>query len=115
MTAEPDDHTVEQPGAQHVVVADNPSASRFEILVDGELAGFATYRDLRSGRAFDHTEIAAEYEGLGLASQLIRHALDDARAAGRKVLPFCPFVRAYIERHPDYLDLVEAPKRFRLG
>lgn len=98
-----------------VVVADNPSLSRFEISVDGSLAGQATYRDVRSARAFDHTEIAAEYEGMGLASTLIRFALDEARTAGRKVLPFCPFVRAFIERHSDYLDLVENPRRFRLS
>jgi len=110
-TSEPDAAT-ETP---RVVVADNPSLSRFEISVDGALAGYATYRDVRSARAFDHTEIAAEYEGMGLASALIRFALDEARTAGRKVLLFCPFVRAFIERHSDYLDLVENPRRFRLS
>jgi predicted GNAT family acetyltransferase len=112
MSADEPDAATETP---RVLVADNPSLSRFEIGVDGALAGFATYRDLRSARAFDHTEIAAEYEGMGLASTLIRFALDQARAAGRKVLPFCPFVRGFIERHPDYLDLVEQPRRFRLN
>lgn len=110
-TGEPD----AAPATPHVVVADNPSSSRFEISVDGSLAGYATYRDLRPARALDHTEIAAEYEGMGLASTLIRFALDEARTAGRKVLPFCPFVRGFIERHPDYLDLVEQPQRFRLS
>ena len=97
-----------------MVTSDNPSASQFEIVVDGELAGHAEYHDGHAGRAFTHTEIAAGYEGLGLASQLIRHALDDARTDGRRVLPFCPFVRAFIERHPDYLDLVDDPHRFGL-
>jgi predicted GNAT family acetyltransferase len=97
-----------------VVIADNPSASRFQVTVDGELAGYAAYHDGRAGRPFTHTEVAAEYEGMGLASQLIRYALEEARAAGRKVLPFCPFVRSFVEGHPDYLDLVETPQRFGL-
>ena len=58
------------------------------------LAGFASYRDGHTGRAFTHTEITADYEGLGLASQLIRYALDESRSGGRKVRPFCPFVRS---------------------
>ncbi|MDQ1746706.1 MAG: uncharacterized protein QOD07_969 [Frankiaceae bacterium] len=98
-----------------VAIADNPAESRFEVRVDGELAGLAAYRDGRAGRAFTHTEVAAEYEGMGLASQLIRYALDEARTAGRKVLPFCPFVRSFIERHRDYLDLVAQPERFDLA
>jgi hypothetical protein len=102
------------PEQGHVSIADNPTESRFEISVDGVLAGFADYRDGHAGRAFTHTEVAADYEGMGLASQLIRHALDEATRAGRKVLPFCPFVRAFIERHPDYLDLVAQPQRFGL-
>jgi predicted GNAT family acetyltransferase len=105
----------DRPITAQVVIADNASASRFEIVVDGELAGHAEYHDGHAGRAFTHTEIAAEHEGLGLASQLIRHALDEARAGGRRVLPFCPFVRAFIERHPDYLDLVDDPNRFGLS
>jgi hypothetical protein len=98
-----------------VEIADNPAESRFEISVDGALAGFANYRDGHAGRAFTHTEVAAEYEGMGLASQLIRFALDEARSAGRKVLPFCPFVRSFIEHHADYLDLVAEPQRFGLN
>jgi predicted GNAT family acetyltransferase len=112
MTAESRDRSPGAPPDLAVVVADNPAESRFEIRVDGELAGFADYRDRRAGRAFTHTEVEAEYEGEGLASKLIRYALDDARSAGRKVLPFCPFVRSFIERHPDYADLVAQPERF---
>jgi predicted GNAT family acetyltransferase len=102
------------PGEADVSLTDNPRASRFELRVDGVLAGYVTYRDTRSGRAFDHTVIATEYEGMGLASQLIRSALDEARAAGRDVLPFCPFVRSFIQRHPAYVDLVRKPQRFGL-
>jgi len=63
------------------------------------LAGYVSYRDARSGRAFEHTVIATEYQGMGLASQLIRYALDEARATGRNVLPFCPFVRSFIHSY----------------
>ena len=96
------------------MITDVASASRFEITVDGQLAGHADYHDGHSGRAFMHTEVFDEFEGRGLASQLIRYALDEARTANRKVLPFCPFVRAFIERHPEYLDLVAEPERFDL-
>ena len=95
-----------------VSVTDNPRASRFELRVNGVLVGYVTYRDVRSGRAFEHTVIATEYQGMGLASQLIRSALDEARATGRNVLPFCPFVRSFIQQHPAYLDLVGQPERF---
>ena len=97
-----------------VSVRDDPLASRFELRVNGVLAGYVSYRDARSGRAFEHTVIATEYQGMGLASQLIRSALDEARATGRNVLPFCPFVRSFIQRHPAYVDLVSQAQRFGL-
>ncbi|GGK68871.1 N-acetyltransferase [Sphaerisporangium melleum] len=89
-----------------VEVADNPAAARFEITVGGTLAGFAEYRQKPGKTVFTHTEIAPEFEGQGLASRLIRDALDATRAAGRAVVPLCPFVARYIERHPEYGDLV---------
>jgi len=76
------------------------------------LAGYVTYRDARSGRAFEHTIIATGYQGMGLASQLIQYALDETRASCRNVLPFCPFVRSFIQQHPAYADLVGEPQRF---
>ncbi|GAA2861478.1 GNAT family N-acetyltransferase [Streptosporangium fragile] len=89
-----------------IKVSDNPGASRFEILVDGEIAGFAAYR-LRAGKIiFTHTEIASEFEGKGLGSRLAVGALDAGRSAGRSVVPLCPFIAGYIRRHPEYRDLV---------
>jgi predicted GNAT family acetyltransferase len=114
MNTEPQTPAHERREAPPVSIAVNPSESRFEVSVDGSLAGFATYRDSNAARAFTHTEVAAEYEGLRLGSQLIRYALDESRRAGRKVQPFCPFVRAFIGRHPAYLDLVAQPQRFGL-
>ena len=96
-------------------VADNPDERRYEITVDGEVAGFAQY-GVRPGLiAFVHTEIADGHEGQGLGSKLIRSALDDARARGLHVLPFCPFVNGYIQRHPDDADLVPAEYRGQFG
>jgi predicted GNAT family acetyltransferase len=55
---------------------------------------------------FTHTEVQPEAEGKGVASELIRRALDDVRRRGLSAVPLCPFVRAFIARHPDYQDLV---------
>ena len=97
-------------------VLDVPEWSRFEIHVDGQLAGFAQYRSTPGLIVFTHTEIDDEFEGRGLGSALIRAALDTARQRGLAVRPDCPFVRAYIARHPDdYLDLVPEELRARLG
>ena len=94
-------------------VTDNGAEHRFEIRLDGELVGFSDYHDKGSVRSFTHTEVEPALEGHGLASTLIRAALDQTRAAGLAVLPYCPFVRAFIERHPDYVDLVPAEQRAR--
>lgn len=92
-------------------VADSPERERYEIRVGEELAGFTQYRLRRGLIAFVHTEVDDRFEGRGLGSQLITFALDDARARGLAVLPFCPFVNAYIQRHPEYVDLVPEAHR----
>ncbi len=88
-------------------VVDVPEARRFEMLVDGERAGLAAYR-LRGDRiVFLHTEIDDAYEGRGLGGVLVRAALDSSRERGLRVVPVCPFVKGWIERHADYADLVD--------
>ncbi len=89
-----------------ITVADHPQQGRFEIHVGDVLAGFAEYRPRGDRYAFVHTEIGDEFGGRGLASRLIKGALDEMRARGIAVLPYCPFVRRYIQRHADYRDLV---------
>jgi uncharacterized protein len=90
-----------------ITVADAPHEHRYEIRVDGELAGFTQYFRRQGVVTFTHTEIEPEYEGQGLASDLVRRALDDVRANGETVVPQCPFVKSFIHRHPDeYGDLV---------
>jgi uncharacterized protein len=87
-------------------VADNAEKRRYEILVDGEVAGASYYRDGDGVRVITHTEVGEEWEGHGLGSRLIAGALDDIRARGLSVTPICAFASAYIERHPEYQDLV---------
>lgn len=71
---------------------------------------------LREGRiSFTHTEVADAYEGQGVGSTLVARALDDVRRRGLPMLPFCPFVNAYIKRHPEYSDLVPEADRSRFG
>lgn len=96
-------------------VTDNPEASRYEIHVDGTRAGFAEYHRYGSLLAFTHTEIDAAFAGQGLGNELVRAALDDARAHEFEVEPFCPFVRAFISRHEEYRALVPADELPRFG
>ncbi len=92
--------------AEDVTMREAPEAERYEILVDGEIAGYAEYRGRAAVRAFTHTEIAEGHEGQGLASRLVKFALDDARARQLQVVPVCPFVADYLTRHREDLDLV---------
>lgn len=91
------------------VVRDNPEASRYEIHVGGELAGFADYHLQPGLLTATHTEIDPAFEGRGLGSTLVRGLLDGAREQDAKVLPVCPFVTAYLRRHPEHADLVWKP------
>jgi uncharacterized protein len=87
-------------------VRDNAPAHRYEVAVDGEVAGFVQYRARPGLIALIHTEIDGRMGGRGLGSTLIGAVLEDARAKGLAVLPFCPFANAYIKRHPEDRDLV---------
>ena len=87
-------------------VTDQPEASRYELRDGDDLVGFSRYH-LRPGTiVFTHTQVSDEYEGQGAGSQLAREALDDARRRGLRVVARCPFIASWIERHPDYADLV---------
>jgi predicted GNAT family acetyltransferase len=92
-------------------VVDVPERSRFEVRVDEDVAGYSEYRRRPGLIAFIHTLIDPRFEGQGLASQLVRTALAQARSEGLSVLPFCPFVRSYIAGHTEYLDLVPEDMR----
>ena len=99
---------------EQVKIVDNPQASRYEIFDGGQRAGLVDYRLPREGQiAIMHTETDPEFGGKGLAGRLTRFLLDDARRRGLAVLPYCPYTRRWIARHPDYLDLVPESERPR--
>ena len=92
---------------EDVVVTHNEDEHRWEARVGGELAGFAAYQLTDELVVFTHTEVDPAYEGGGVGSALARHALDEVADEGtRKVMPLCPFIKAWIARHPDYRPLV---------
>jgi uncharacterized protein len=88
-------------------VSDRPESSRYEFTVDGERVGLIDYRLTGDTIALLHAEIDPAHGGQGLGSQMTRGVLDDARRRGLSVVPMCPFVAAFVQRHPDeYGDLM---------
>ncbi|SES43867.1 hypothetical protein SAMN05216199_3667 [Pedococcus cremeus] len=91
----------------HTEIVRNDAENRYEALVDGALAGFAEYALTSQTITFTHTEVDDEYEGQGVGSALAQGALDDAiRRRDRRIKVVCPFIKAWIERHPDYQHLL---------
>jgi predicted GNAT family acetyltransferase len=90
----------------NIEVRDHPDESRFEAYVDGELAGFSAYLRAGSTITFVHTEVDDAFEGKGVGSALVRQSLDQVRERpGLRVAASCPFVRAWLRKHPDDQDL----------
>lgn len=87
-------------------IVDAVDRQRLEATVDGELAGFLEYMVRGDRIALIHTEVLPAFEGRGVAASLVRWALDDARRRGRRVIPSCPYVRRYLERHHEHDDIV---------
>ena len=92
--------------ADDVTVQDEPAASRYALLLDGDRVGELVYRSDGDRLTLLHTEVDESLEGRGLGSTLVSRALDDVRGRGLRVVPLCPFVDSYIRRHPEYADLV---------
>jgi predicted GNAT family acetyltransferase len=91
-----------------VTVQEAPDSHRYEaVTATGEVVGFVEYVDHRGVRVLFHTEVDDAYEGKGVGSTLAREVLDEALAAGRRLRITCPFLRSWIERHPDYAQLVK--------
>ncbi|WP_028644089.1 GNAT family N-acetyltransferase [Nocardioides sp. URHA0020] len=90
-----------------VETSHNPAEHRYEAHLDGELAGFAEYQLTDALVIFTHTQVDPTFEGKGIGSTLARFALDDVRATGtHQVLPLCPFIKSWIDKHPEYAELV---------
>jgi uncharacterized protein len=82
-------------------VVDNPADDRYELWLDDRLAGEIRYTRAGERVVLVHTEVGPEYKGKGLADVLVKGALDDLRERGIEYVPVCPFVRAYLRRHPQ--------------
>jgi predicted GNAT family acetyltransferase len=91
-----------------IAVTNNEAEKRYEVQEDGELVGAAYYDAADDLIVFTHTEVDDAHEGEGVGSALARGALDDVRADGRrKVIANCAFIKGWIDRHPDYQDLLD--------
>jgi len=108
MSQPPSNFPVERPILR---VTDAPERQRYEArLIDtGELAALISYQSSETWITLLHTEVQAGFEGQGVGSQIVQGALDDARARGLKVIPKCPFVVHWLERHPEQYDVLSHP------
>jgi predicted GNAT family acetyltransferase len=97
-----------------IIVRDNPEHSRFEIDLGGGEYAFAAYNLLPGAIRFYHTVVPESHGGQGLGTALIRAGLAAARERGLKVIPICPFFRAYLKKHPEEQDLVPSEHRHLL-
>jgi len=86
-------------------IDDIADLQRYEARLDGDLAGFLEYRLAGTRRILLHTEVLEAFGGRGVGAALARHALDAARTAGTRVTVRCPFLQAWLERHPEYAGL----------
>ncbi len=98
-----------------LTVHDDPDARRFELRSGDEVVGWVDYLPAGPSVIFSHTEIAPGHEQQGLGSVLVGQALDVVRDRGTTVIPTCPFTTAFIQRHPEYVDVVDPSLRGRFG
>ena len=96
-------------------VVDVPERGRFEIRVDDQLVGLASYHVDNGVMTLPHTEVDPSMGGRGLGTMLVSAVLDAARERGLHVLPYCSFVRLYIQQHPELIDLVSEQDRPHFG
>ena len=87
-------------------IVDRPEALRYEALLDGVVAGFLEYRLAGTRRILVHTEVPPAFAGRGIGAALARHVVEEARAAGVRVTVRCPFIRTWLGRHPEFLDVL---------
>jgi uncharacterized protein len=99
----------------NATVVDVPERGRFEIRVDDKVVGLASYHVDNGTMTLPHTEIDPAMGGRGLGTTLVAAVLDAARDRGMHVLPYCSFVRRYIQQHPELVDLVAEADREHFG
>lgn len=98
--------TTDRTGAPTQVTAE---ADRFSISVDGNTVGYADFVDRDDQRVFPHTVTDPDFQGRGLATILVREALEATRAAGLRVVPQCWMVAEFIDKNPEFADLLDKP------
>lgn len=95
-----------EPEEEILYVYNNIERQRYEVYIEGTVA-FMEYRDGEDVRYYTHTEVPPAYEGYGIASQMAKIILEDAEQEHLSIIPLCPFLRGYIERHPEYKSLIK--------
>lgn len=98
-----------------IVIENNTKKSQYEAKQDGKTIAFAEYRPIGQSIMFTHTEVNEALEGKGVGSKLIRYALEDTRSKGMTAIPMCPFVKTFIQRHKDFIDVVHPAHRKVFG
>ena len=93
----------------------NPAAQHYEAKQGGQIVAFIEYRDAASARLLTHTEVNPDLEGQGVGSQLVKFALEEIKSSGASLVPMCPFVAAYVQRHREYAELVAPAHRKLYG
>ena len=94
---------------------ENTATHHYEAKQDGSVVGFVEYRESNGVRLLTHTEVSEKLEGQGVGSRLVKFALESIKASGASLVPMCPFVAAYIQRHREYSDLVKLEHRAMYG
>ncbi|WP_407290840.1 GNAT family N-acetyltransferase [Stutzerimonas zhaodongensis] len=89
-------------------VRHDETEQRYVLEVGGEQLGMAGYQDDGQRRIFTHTEVDPSLEGKGMGSKLVREALEDTRQSGKRIVPVCEFVAAYVNKHHDWDDIIDA-------
>jgi uncharacterized protein len=98
-----------------IVIENNTEKQQYEAKQDGKVIAFAEYRPIGTSIMFTHTEVDEKLEGKGVGSKLIRFALEDTKAKGMTAIPMCPFVKIFIQRHKDFIDVVHPAHRKVFG
>lgn len=91
-------------------IENNEADSRWEVKLDARVIAFVEYKSRPDRVTLIHTEVDPDFEGQGIGSRLARTVLDDAVARGLRVTLYCPFIRSYVDRHPEYEQYIDAPK-----
>ena len=101
--------------AEPIIVDNNTDKQQYEAKLNGKVVAFAEYRPIGQSVMFTHTEVNEDLEGKGVAGQLIRFALEDTKAQGLTAIPMCPFVKIFIQRHKEFIDVVHPSHRSVFG